>query len=91
MEINNKLARINEVNRDLLKLFLEPYKEDCKYLKKAYFNSNESRKEDRNLGFIKGEFAIPYSCYIDDTGHFNSVEFNICYNQLFYILIAYSI
>ncbi|MEO1375818.1 MAG: FcoT family thioesterase, partial [Cyanobacteria bacterium J06635_10] len=37
------------------------------------------------------DFSIPESCYIDDTGHFNSVEFNICYNQLFYIIIAYLI
>ena len=28
---------------------------------------------------------------IGDTGHFNSVEFNICYNQLIYYLIAKSV
>ncbi|MEM6403526.1 MAG: FcoT family thioesterase, partial [Cyanobacteria bacterium P01_D01_bin.116] len=43
------------------------------------------------LWLMKGEFSIPDSCYIDDTGHFNSVEFNICYNQIIYILIAYLI
>jgi hypothetical protein len=37
------------------------------------------------------EFVIPESCYIDDTGHFNSVEFNICYNQMFYYLAAKSV
>jgi hypothetical protein len=34
------------------------------------------------------DFEIPESCYIDDTGHFNSVEFNICYNQMAYYTIA---
>ena len=35
-----------------------------------------------------GRFAIPESCYIDDTGHFNAVEFNICYNQLAYVMFG---
>jgi hypothetical protein len=35
-----------------------------------------------------GEFQIPESWYIRDTGHFNSIEFNICYNQLVYTLIG---
>jgi (3R)-3-[(carboxylmethyl)amino]fatty acid synthase len=39
----------------------------------------------------EGDFAIPYSCYIDDTGHLNSVEVNICFNQLMYYLIAKSV
>jgi len=37
------------------------------------------------------EFAIPESCYIDDTGNFNSVEFNICYNQMLYYAVAKSV
>mgnify|MGYP005724103381 CR=1 FL=1 len=36
----------------------------------------------------EGEFSIDESCYIADTGHFNAVEFNICYNQLAYVLFA---
>lgn len=36
----------------------------------------------------EGRFAIPFPCYIDDTGHLNSVEVNICFNQLMYYLIA---
>ena len=35
-----------------------------------------------------GRFAIPESCYIDDTGHFNAVEFNICFNQLAYVIFG---
>ena len=38
-----------------------------------------------------GDFEIPESCYIDATGHLNSVEVNICYNQLLYVILAQSI
>jgi hypothetical protein len=37
---------------------------------------------------VRGRLAIPDSCYIASTGHFNAVEFNICYNQLTYCLLA---
>jgi hypothetical protein len=40
---------------------------------------------------VAGDLGIGESCYIDDTGHFNAVEFNICYNQLIYYLIAKSV
>ena len=30
-------------------------------------------------------------CCIDDTGHFNSVEFHICYNQTLYYTVAKSV
>jgi hypothetical protein len=40
--------------------------------------------EDESLITACGEFRIPSSCYIKDTGHFNAVEFLICYNQLAY-------
>lgn len=96
MDINQQLTEFNEVSQDLLNIFLEPYKNDCKYLKKAqvqYLDSEKSFEKSKNENkikiLIKGEFSIPESCYITDTGHFNSVEFNICYNQLFYIMIAY--
>lgn len=98
MNINQKFTKLDDVSQSLLNIFLEPYKEDCKYLKKAQFYypeaSNQTKSSKNNgqvLWFIKGNFSIPDSCYIDDTGHFNSVEFNICYNQLCYILIAYLI
>jgi hypothetical protein len=98
MNINQSYSRVEEVSSGLLERFLAPYKENCRYLKRAYFLDNLSDSASDNLPqksdlgnawLIKGEFAIPESCYIDDTGHFNSVEFNICYNQLFYIAIAY--
>jgi hypothetical protein len=36
-----------------------------------------------------GTFSIDQSCYIQSTGHFNAVEFNICFNQLAYTLYAH--
>lgn len=98
MNINHKFMKIDNVNPDLLEMCLEPYKENCKYLKKAKFQVPEpiklpekSHSQNQGIWYIKGDFSIPESCYIDDTGHFNSVEFNICYNQLCYVMIAYLI
>ncbi len=74
----------------LRKRVLTPYKDNCQYLKSAIVFSDKSDLYDNKLT-SEGEFSIPESCYIDDTGHFNSVEFNICYNQLMYYTIAKSI
>jgi hypothetical protein len=73
---------------------LKPYRKHAIYLKSAeitQFNDKASLQADpgaQRLVTGKGRFAIPESCYIDDTGHFNAVEFNICYNQLAYVLFA---
>jgi hypothetical protein len=85
------------VDRDLLTSIMSPYKEHCKYLKKVYIESQPAPqgigRDRRAPGLVTatGEFSIPESCYIDDTGHFNSVEFHICYNQLIYVLLAYCV
>ncbi|WP_051407124.1 FcoT family thioesterase [Nocardia sp. CNY236] len=47
------------------------------------------RRGDQVVGV--GAFSIAESCYITDTGHFNAVEFNISYNQLFYYTLAAAI
>lgn len=73
------------VDGALLDSVLTPYKLDCRYLKQAIV---EVGGPDGTVATIRGELGIPHSCYIDDTGHFNSVEFNICYNQLVYVLMA---
>ena len=49
-----------------------------------------SRDDRRKPLFAEGTFRIEESCYIKDTGHFNAVEFNICFNQLAYVLYAHS-
>ncbi len=54
-------------------------------------NSNIPNHPKERRWFVQGEFSIPESCYIADTGHFNAVEFNICFNQVCYVAIAYLI
>lgn len=67
----------------LLSEVLRPYaRPKTGYLKSATVTAANG------LAGAEGEFAIPYPCYIDDTGHLNSVEVNICFNQLMYYLIA---
>ncbi|MFF8260197.1 FcoT family thioesterase [Streptomyces virginiae] len=74
---------------DLLAQVLKPYREHCQYLKSC----EVAVGGDGPAGLVSArcEFEIPQSCYIDDTGHFNSVEFNICYNQMLYYVIAKSV
>jgi len=73
---------------------LKPYRDHAKYLKSAeitQFCDKPAAADfngDTKLITAKGRFSIPESCYIDDTGHFNAVEFNICYNQLAYVMFG---
>ncbi|AOY79796.2 hypothetical protein BJP36_07510 [Moorena producens JHB] len=83
--------RIDEL---LLQRTLSPYaSKGAIYLQEAYIDFKISDtvgstlREDKDY-VVRGEFSISESCYIDDTGHFNAVEFNICYNQLFYVALA---
>ena len=83
------------ISEAFLARILTPYKDNAKYLKSArilrYHEPDVDRpisKEQDDLVTIEGRFSIPESCYIDDTGHFNAVEFNICYNQLAYVLFG---
>ncbi|WP_089103650.1 (2E)-enoyl-ACP glycyltransferase [Streptomyces hyaluromycini] len=72
-------------DEELLARVLAPYKDNCKYLRSAHVTA------DAGLAAARCEFAIPESCYIDDTGHLNSVEVNIAYNQMMYYLVAKSV
>ena len=70
---------------------LRPYRANAKYLKSAQIT--QVQDPDRSAKGVPiltaaGRFAIAESCYIDDTGHFNAVEFNICYNQLAYVMFG---
>ncbi len=81
------------VEPDLLASILAPYRPECRYLRSAVVDVPHVQPDDFTLDPValaraSGEFSIPESCYIDATGHFNSVEFNICYNQLVYVLMA---
>ncbi len=82
------------IKKQFIGEILGPYKPHAQYLKSAeitHFQARNSAERNSNeTGLIKGRgrFSIPYSCYIDDTGHFNAVEFNLCYNQLAYVLFG---
>ena len=69
-----------EVEDELLHAMLRPYKPHCRYLQRASVSAEPLAAE--------GDFSIPDSCYIESTGHFNAVEFNICFNQLAYVLVG---
>lgn len=71
------------VDEAFLARVLAPYKPHCRYLESAVVEHGADA-----LCSIRGRFGIPASCYIDDTGHLNSVEVNICYNQMLYTLYA---
>src|SRR2546422_760024 len=75
------------VDPSVLDMVLDCYKPHCRYLHSA------TVEPGRNGVVVagRGEFAISESCYIADTGHFNAVEFNICYNQIAYITLAHSV
>ncbi|MEU2736123.1 FcoT family thioesterase [Streptomyces sp. NPDC007095] len=72
-------------DEELLARVLTPYKQHCKYLRSAEVTASAG------LTSVRSAFAIPESCYIDDTGHLNSVEVNIAYNQMMYYLVAKSV
>lgn len=72
-----------ENDPELLSDVLRPYaRPRTQYLKSATVTVNNG------LASSQGEFSIPFPCYIDDTGHLNSVEVNICFNQLMYYQVA---
>ena len=72
------------IDNKLIKQVLKPYFKHSTYLKSAEIKSVNAD----SLVTARGSFSIENSCYIDDTGHFNAVEFNICFNQLAYVVVA---
>ncbi len=85
--IGDRTPERAEVPDALLGRVLAPYKPHCRYLRQA---SVEYGSGDP-LCRIQASFSIRESCYIDDTGHLNAVEVNICYNQMLYTLYAMGI
>lgn len=80
---------LTDIDGSFINNVLTPYRDSCRYLKKAYFQEQEGLGVQGML--MNGEFSIPESCYIDDTGHFNAVEYNICYNQIAYTHLGHCI
>jgi hypothetical protein len=77
-----------DLDPGLIEWTLAPYKPHCRYLVKA---AATYQPGGAPVIAARGEFGIPESCYIDDTGHFNAVEFNICYNQMAYCSLAHAL
>lgn len=82
-----------EMTREELARVLIPYRDNCKYLKHISFEYQpigpgvDADASEASIVAL-GDLSIPESCYIDSTGHFNAVEFQICANQLMYALGA---
>ncbi|MFE1802233.1 MULTISPECIES: FcoT family thioesterase [unclassified Streptomyces] len=80
--------RVYPTDEELLHRVLTPYRaKRCEYLTSATVVLKDTAEDGARLS-ADCSFLIPESCYIDDTGHFNSVEFNICFNQMAYYLVA---
>jgi hypothetical protein len=75
-------------DKQLRSRVLSAYFDTTRYLKSADIFVN--RHDGVDIVSSRGIFSIPESCYIQSTGHFNSVEFNICYNQIMYDTIAHA-
>lgn len=86
-------TRSVEVPGELFHSILSPYRKECVYLRKMWIDYyGEPGVPASAVGgevVGRGQFCIPESFYINGTGHFNAVEFNLCYNQLGYIYLAY--
>ena len=90
-----RLKRRLEGNPALLEQVLKPYKPGCRYLKSALLEYTADAPLSLARGhpgtgplMARGRFSIPESCYIASTGHFNAVEYTLCYNQLGHYLLA---
>ncbi len=78
------------IKSSILYQVLKPYiRTQTDYLKHA--SVTEGNRKGSELFSATGSYQIPYSCYIDSTGHFNAVEFIICYNQLAYLSFGHLI
>ena len=91
----NPLSGVCELPIDISPEFVaetdQALSSERKYLKSAQITQvRDPDTPAKGLPLVTavGGFSIPESCYIDDTGHFNAVEFNICYNQLAYAMFG---
>ncbi|MCP3804807.1 FcoT family thioesterase [Allokutzneria sp. A3M-2-11 16] len=79
-----RVRRGHRTEEDLLREVLRVYKPHCRYVKEIGVSTSGRLSATAVL-------EIPESCYIDDTGHLNAAEVNICFNQMLYHLVAYSV
>ncbi|HVH44706.1 MAG TPA: FcoT family thioesterase [Labilithrix sp.] len=81
------------VSKEVLDTALVCYRDNCKYLKNCsieYIPIGGGVSPDVSEGSIvaEGDCGLEESCYIDSTGHFNAVEFQIACNQIMYTMFA---
>lgn len=84
---------ISETDAEMLALVLRPYIKECRYIQAPRIEVGRRREAGRaeSIVAVNAKCAIPATFYIEDTGHFNAVEFNLCFNQLAYYVIAASV
>jgi (3R)-3-[(carboxylmethyl)amino]fatty acid synthase len=89
---SSRSAGIEVLEPVFLDQILEPYRPTrTDYLKSASVVPSGRRNGAPVILTLRGLYRIPSSCYIRSTGHFNAVEFLICYNQLAYLAFAHII
>lgn len=81
--VDSESVGLAPIGEDLLAKVLEPYAcKNSRYLIDAEYRATE----DSVLAY--GNFSIGDSSYIRSTGHFNAVEWVLCFNQLAYSAFA---
>lgn len=93
MSTTTLIERREALDAPFLARILEPYRPTgTDYLKTVSITHSclwEDAGDDEPILIATGRYAIPASCYIRNTGHFNAVEFLICYNQLAYVAFGH--
>lgn len=84
-----------DLQPDLLARVLDPYLPGRRYLQSAAVEWAPGARlppaAGGDLARALGRFEAGPAWYIADTGHFNSIEFNLCFNQLGYALLAWCV
>lgn len=81
--VESEAVDMAPIAEDLLARVLEPYVyKNSRYLIDAEYNATE------NSVLAYGNFSIGDPSYIRSTGHFNAVEWVLCFNQLAYSAFA---
>ncbi len=81
---------LQKIDNDFLLKALKPYSsKEAVYLQEASVLSLGKLRSNSNY-IVQGKFSIESPCYVDETGHFNGVEFVICYNQIGAVSLAYA-
>ena len=81
LEIGERL-----VPREIIDFMLEPYFENCRYLREANMTFPSEGRPVMNA-----RLSIPHCCYGHGPGHFNATEFILGFNQMAYVYLANAI